>query len=340
MNNRYRLLKSILFSNFSRLRYPYKITFALTYKCNLKCKICKIWKKVHKQELSINEIELIFKNLNNLSWLDLTGGEISVREDLMDAAYAIIKNSHNLSIFHISTNGQLPNKIYSLVKKVIELGVIPIVNISLDGPQEVNDELKGKRGAYNNSIETYKMLKSISKGYYYISCTISNSNIDYLDELVFDLKNIALFSNSDLHFNVFHNSSHYYENDNMDEISNLKIKRLKKYLSLCKRGNIIKTILENLYLKGLFKYLGGDRFPVECQALKSTCFINPYGLVFPCGLYDNVVGDLKDYDYNMNKLWNSKRIIRSREDICQKRCSGCWSPCEAYHALLGHFCMI
>ncbi|MDO8603003.1 MAG: radical SAM protein [Candidatus Omnitrophota bacterium] len=340
MNKKYQLLKNILFSNFRRLEYPYKVTFAMTYKCNLRCKICKIWQKDHKQELSVDEIGLIFKNLKNLSWLDLTGGEISAREDLIDVVCAITKNSNRLAVFHISTNGQLPDRIYLLVRKLIKLGVIPIVNIGLDGPQKVNDELRGKDGAYDSSIETYRMLKSIPKGYYYISCTISNSNIDHLDELVSNLKNISLFSSSDLHFNIFHNSSHYYQNDNINEISNLKIERLKKYFLLCKRGNIIKAILGNLYLEGLFKYLKGNRFPVECQALNSTCFINPYGLVFPCGIYDNIIGNLKDCNYNINKLWNSGHSIKSREFINQKRCPGCWSPCEAYPAILGHLCVV
>ena len=187
MKKEIKLVKNIVLSNFNKsyvFPCPYKLTFSLTYKCNLRCKICRIWEVPYRKELDINEVEKIFKGLRNLSWLDLTGGEITLREDLMEIVKVIIKNSKKLLIFHISTNGQLPHKIFSVVKNILKKGLLPIVNISIDGPRKVNDYLRGKNSAYFNSIETFKMLKTFKKGFYYISCTISNYNIKYLDEIL------------------------------------------------------------------------------------------------------------------------------------------------------------
>lgn len=337
MHKKLSLVRNIFLSNVKSLYSPYKATFALTYKCNLKCKICRIWEWPNKEELNIKEIEKIFKSLKTLSWLDLTGGEITLREDIIEIIKVIIKNVSGLSIFHISTNGQLSNKVYLIAKEILKFKLIPIINISIDGPRIINDNLRGVEGAYLKSLETFNLLKSLNKGYYYLSCTISNYNINYLDELIRGLKNdISCFSFSDLHFNIFHNSPHYYKNNSIDGLSKINFDSIKKYLKFCNKGNIIKRFLEERYIKGLSRYLNGNRFPMMCQALRSTFFINPYGEIYPCGLYNKVIGNLKDYDYNLNKLWNSLNVLRIRGDIAKNDCPGCWSPCEAYPAILGH----
>jgi len=153
------LIRNILVSNLKRLKSPYKLTFALTYRCNLRCKICNIWQIPHRKELSIAEIEKIFANLKNICWLDLTGGEITLREDLADIIGIILKNVKRLTVFHISTNGQPPHRIFSSAKNILRNDLIPVINISIDGPKEINDYLKGKRGAYDSALETFMLLK-------------------------------------------------------------------------------------------------------------------------------------------------------------------------------------
>ena len=54
--------------------------------------------------MKLDELEKIFKNLRGLNWIDLTGGEVTLRRDIIEVIKVIIKNSKNLSIFHISTN--------------------------------------------------------------------------------------------------------------------------------------------------------------------------------------------------------------------------------------------
>lgn len=337
INKKLGLINNIVLSNFKRLASPFKVTFALTYKCNLKCKICKIWKTAHKQELHIDEIGKIFKNLNSLSWLDLTGGEITLRHDSIEIIRLIIKSAKRLSLFHISTNGQFPYRAYLLAKEILKFDISFIINIGLDGPREINDELRGREGAYLNSIEAFKLIKSLNKGYCYLSCTLSDYNIEYIDDLLAELKkDLPHFSYSNLHFNIFHKSGHYYRNQDMDGLSRLDFKKVKKYLILSKSGNLIKKFLEDRYMKGLSKYLNADQFSLKCHALRNSCFINPYGEVYPCGMYDRLIGNLREYDYDLNQLWSNPGLLEVRKEIEDRTCSGCWTPCEAYPAILGN----
>ena len=78
------LAKNILKANLGRLDQPYKLTFALTSKCNYRCQTCNIWQKPPQDELSPSEIELLFKKAPNFSWIDLTGGEVFLRRDFVD----------------------------------------------------------------------------------------------------------------------------------------------------------------------------------------------------------------------------------------------------------------
>lgn len=337
MNRHANLIKNIFISNFRKLSLPYKITFALTYRCNLRCKICRIWEYPCKDELAIEDIERIFKNLNHLNWVDLTGGEITFREEIIEIIKVIIKTSKRILILHISTNGQLPERVFLLAKEILRFNLIPIINISIDGPPMINDHLRGIQGAYLNSLETFKKLKKLTKGYYYLSCTISNYNINYIEDLLISLKkDIPNFIYSDLHFNIFHSSFHYYNNQSIDGFSKINFDTVKNYFALGMRGNPIKIFLEKEYIKGLVKYCNGNKFPVRCQALNSTCFITPWGTVYPCGIYNKPIGELKNYDFDLKELWNSYNALKIRKAIIQKKCSGCWSPCEAYPAILGY----
>jgi len=337
MIRQFNLLRNIFISNFKRLALPYKINLALTYKCNLRCKICKIWRYPSQDELSIENIEIFFRNLNNLSWIDLTGGEVTTREDIVEIIKVIMRNSKNVLIFHISTNGQLPEKTLLLAKEILKFNLSSIISISIDGPAILNDQLRGVPGAYLKSIETFKKLKELIRvGHYYLNCTISNYNVDYIEDLLVSLKrDIPNFIPSDIYFNIFHNSSHYYHNQDIDGFSKISFDSIKKYFSLSAKGNPIKVFLEKEYIKGLVKYCQGDKFPVSCQALNSSCFINPQGMVYPCGIYNRPLGKLKDYDFELRKIWNSYNTLKIREEISQKKCPGCWTPCEAYPAILG-----
>jgi len=340
MVKKLRLIGNIIHSNFKRLSSPYKVIFVLTYKCNLRCEICRIWEKPYREELNAQNIEKIFKSLHNLNWLDLTGGEITLRQDLIEITKLITRSSKRLSLFHVSTNGQLPDKVFSLAKEVIRSNITFMANVSLDGPEDINDRLKGMKGAYENSIETFKLLKSLNKGHPYLSCTLSDYNIGHIDRFLSELKNdLPNISLSDLHFNVFQTSSHYFKNQNTVGLSNASFGKLKKYLRLSKNGNLIKRFLEDRYIKGLDKYGKVGRFATECQVLRNTCFINPYGEVYPCIIYDRLVGNLGEYDYDLNKLWSNQIVLKARQEIDNNACPGCWTPCEAYPAILGNLFM-
>ncbi|MFH1791623.1 MAG: radical SAM/SPASM domain-containing protein [Candidatus Omnitrophota bacterium] len=336
MKNTLVLAKRMLLSGRRKAGLPYKMTFAATYRCNLRCEICGIWRRPHGEEMAVGEIRKMMSGMRGLSWIDLTGGEISVREDVADIAGVIMDSAPGLAVFHVSTNGQMPERIFLLAGEIIKRGLAPVINVSVDGPPRVNDLLRGVEGSYYRSLETFRMLKALKKGHYYLSCTISKYNIDYLEELITVLGKEPCFSPSDLHFNLFHASSHYYGNDQVEGNPGCDPDMIERFMSLAKKGNMIKRFLEDKYITGLRRYLNGDRFPVACQAFNGSLFINPYGDIYPCGMYDRCIGNIRNYGYDMSLLWDSSLAGRVRDDIRGRMCPGCWSPCEAYPSIIAN----
>ncbi|MFH0985174.1 MAG: radical SAM protein [Candidatus Omnitrophota bacterium] len=331
------LFRCVLASNFRRLSSPYKATFAITYRCNLRCSICRIWDQPAVPEMSLSEIEQVFRNFKNLAWLDLTGGELTLREDILEVIRVIARSSSKLILFHISTNGQRPDVVALMAREVLRSGCIPVINVSVDGSVAMNDSLRGMNGSFVKSLDAFKRLKTDNpRGHYYLSCTLSNQNLFHVEEMLSDIYRFyPAFTLADLHFNLCHTSAHYYKNSDVGADKGLEARTVMKYLSWSRRGSLVKAILENQYLGKMRSFLSGNRFPIPCQAFNATCFIDPEGRVYPCGIFNEPAGLLRDFDNNIAKLWRHPGLIAGRGKILQQKCPGCWSPCEAYPALLG-----
>ena len=71
-------------TNVKRPGFPYKLTFAITYWCNYRCTTCNIWQMKPRDELRLEEIREFFKRSNRFVWVDLTGGEVALRKEILD----------------------------------------------------------------------------------------------------------------------------------------------------------------------------------------------------------------------------------------------------------------
>lgn len=331
-------LKNILKSNFSRSVNIYKLNLFVTYKCNFKCKTCFIWNKEDLNELSIAEYAKIFPKLN-VNWIDISGGEIFLRPDLTDLISLIIKSQKRLALLHFPTNGFLTDKITKLVNFVLQNSKIKlIVTISLDGYEELHNFIKGT-DSWRRAIGTYRELKKIriSRFKVFLGYTLSNFNFDKIDKTFAELKKeLPHLDYSDIHINISHTSEHYYSNlsANIDKkdieasVVNYMGKRKYKLYSPV-------DYLEYKYHALIKDYLRDNRTPLSCKSLTNSVFINPEGDIFPCCIYNKNLGNLRDNDYDLNKMLVSKQADTLREEISKHRCPQCWTPCEAYQMILG-----
>jgi len=334
------LFGKILKSNLVKDMYPYKLTFAVTYKCNSKCKTCNIWKKKSENELSINEIDMIFSKYNDFSWVDITGGEIFLRKDIIEIIKIIIQKCKNLYVLHFPTNGLLPELIVEKTKHILRLNPKKlIISVSLDGPKNINDTIRGVPRSFEKAVQTFSELKKIKnkKLKVFFGFTLSKYNIGYFDKMVEEVKKILPWVKyNDFHMNIMHGSAHYYNNRKVEFPRKKVISEIREFIK--KRKGVLNPVLyiEKIYLKLIKKYLITKKTPLPCKALSVSCFIDPYGFVYPCSIMDEKLGSLRDNGYDLKKILNSKKSRNTIKKIRRGQCPMCWTPCEAYQTILGN----
>lgn len=331
--------KNILESNIRRNRFPYKLTFVATYRCQSRCIYCKIWEKEPEGELTLDEIQKFFKKSNKFSWVDLTGGEVTLRNDFAEISGAIISNCKNLYHLHTPTNGLAPALIERKVREILALKPNKfVVTVSLDGPRDLNDKIRGIPGDFDKVIDTVKRLRKIQDRRFQvvIGFTLASGNKGTFTDMIAEVrKEIPDMQPDDFHMNVVHVSGHYYDNVETDALTADLREDLRKYRRMRSHKLTPIGFLEDQYLRLADQYLETGVTPVTCQALAGSVFIDSFGYIYPCSIYSKKMANIKDIDYDLEAYWNTKEVIEARAEIERGECPQCWTPCEAYQSILG-----
>lgn len=339
-------LRKIVRSNLQRLSLPYKLTFAITYKCNQKCRHCNIWKKPERQELELEDFHRFFSSSNEFSWIHLTGGEIFLREDLLEIIRIIFKRAKGLYLLQFPTNGFLTEDIIKTTEKILAIHnkKTPqiLVGVSIDGTQEIHDKLRNTGNAWNNAVNTFVELRKMKPLRAYVGMTLSSSNYHSIDKTYLAIKDKCHdFSYDDLNINFLNRSQHYYDNadDDGTKFSQKEIQSSADVIKwiLAKRGIPItpSQYLSRTYLKHVENSLKSEPIPFTCQALSASCFIDPYGDIFPCIVWAKKVANIQEADFSLKNAWACEHVKTLRKRICKDECPICWTPCEAYPSMLG-----
>jgi hypothetical protein len=56
--------------------------------------------------------------------------------------------------------------------------------------------------------------------------------------------------------------------------------------------------------------------------------------VFPCHILDWPLGNVRELGLDLDALLRAPAARAARARIVRERCHRCWTPCEAYHAML------
>jgi MoaA/NifB/PqqE/SkfB family radical SAM enzyme len=151
-------------------RTPLFVHWTLTYRCDSQCKYCGVW-KIKNEELDLKSIFLIIEQFAQLGTIafSLSGGEPLLREDLKD----IVDFMVDRKIFvNINSNGTL------VPRRIKDLKNVNRIKLSLDGPKEVHDYLRGK-GAFEALCKAIDACRE--NGIKFILNTvISRYNLNYL----------------------------------------------------------------------------------------------------------------------------------------------------------------
>ena len=332
---------AVLRSTVARPPRPLKLNVCLTYWCQYRCKTCNIWKRKPTDELTTSEVLSFIRENPDVNWVDLTGGEIFLRPDIDEIFDAVVTGWRRLALLHFPTNGFLTDRIVASVEKIAGRGPgKTIVTVSLDGDERTNDDIRGIKGGFRRQVETFNALRRIPGVVTVFGVTLSALNLGRFEETFAACAHACPgLRIEDVHLNVAQVSSHYYGNrgdaDVRPEPDAVRAE-IGTYRQLRGRPRSTAQFLESRYLALLDQFLVTGRTPIPCHALRSSCFIDPWGVVYPCITYSTPVGRLRDTGMRLDPIWNSFEAQQMQRDIWRGQCPQCWTACEAYQSLLGN----
>lgn len=331
-------------SNLQELPLPYRLTFAVTNRCQGRCVMCNIWRKPPQDELTLGEIDALFSKADHFSWINLTGGELFQRPDVRDILLAIVNNSRRLYLLNFPTNGYQTADIVAAVETILHNTRLPrlIVSVSLDGPRDLHDRIRGFDGCWENAVKTFSALRDRRSRRFsvYLGHTVQAANLGRFDDTLRAVDHaLGNVSVNDFHLNLAHASALYYDNKDTDALPDperaaAEIERIRKQQT----HNFLDPVafIEHRYQRHVRDYLSSGRGPYVCQAGGASCFIDTTGVVYPCTVFDAPIGALRDFGMDLRRLWGSVTRTDTREFIMSGQCPGCWTPCEAYQTLLAN----
>lgn len=320
-----------------RKKRPVQFTFFLTKRCNARCPFCFYGSGSgdavqREKELSLSEIEHISASLGTLLWLAFSGGEIFLRTDIADIAQTFYRrNRPALMLF--STNGLLTGvikeKIGEIAARCRESTIV--VKLSLDGPQPVHDAIRGA-GSFQRTMATCHVLGKLLDEYPNLELGINTvfcaENQDSMEEIISFVRGLDRIKTHTV--SLIRGEGRQlvdmekYRKAAEQLAANLRTGKSAMYRF---RGARIKAAQDIVQRSLIYETEKQQRRLVPCYAGRLNLVLTETGDLYPCESFTMKMGNLRDSDYDMERILRSPGA-RSILDFIQRK--GCYCSHECY----------
>jgi len=291
--------------------------------------MCNIWKNptVKENEITVDEI----RRLPSVKFINLTGGEPFIREDIEEVVEVCLEKSPRVVI---STSGWFEDRIIKLAERFPKIGI----RISIEGLSCKNDELRGRQGGFDKGLRTLLTLRDMGVKDIGFGCTVSNHNSKDMLSLYRLSKSLGMeFATA-----AFHNSYYFHKGDNMITNRDEVCEDFKTLINWQLRERHPKSWFRAFFNMGLINYIEGNRRMLPCEAGLVNFFIEPYGDVYPCnGLEEKYwkepMGNIRE-TRDFQAIWTSRQAQKVRELVrtCPKNCWMVGTASPVMHKYIQH----
>jgi MoaA/NifB/PqqE/SkfB family radical SAM enzyme len=320
---------------------PVLLNILVTSVCDMRCTHCFFTDELDdrprkKLQMKTHEIERVSETLGgNLGVLILAGGEPFTRKDLPEIVRAFYENNKLESVYLMS-NGQIQKRIIPDVTRILE--ECPNLNVAvalgIDGLKDQHEKIRQKPGSWDIAIDTARQLQAIKREYPRLdiqTCTcFMNTNQDtifeWYDFLKYDLRP------DKVNFNYIRPPSADPKELDIDHSRYSKLAQMidddSRHAALKNNyggdAGFFKAAID-IYMHGLIaKAQEEQKAQMTCYAGTAGGVIYDEGTVSSCENLE-AVGNLRDYDWNFQKLWLSPAMQERRK----KAQSGCFCTHES-----------
>lgn len=248
---------------------PIAVRWQLTYKCPLQCEYCHIW-SINFPELNTGEVFSLLDEMAKCGTrkISFSGGEPMMRKDIGEIIdYCISKK---ISPEINSTGFLIPQNI-GLIRR------LDLLKLSLDGPENIHDRIRGRRGAYHTAIEAARAASAAGIKFIFTT-TLTKLNINHTGYML----ELAGKFNTFVAFQPLKEISYGCAGVKTEKLypSEAEYKNtIKLLISIKKRG---KDRMRNS-LQGLRHIYNWPNYKkLKCYAGQIFCMLAPNGDLYPC----------------------------------------------------------
>jgi AdoMet-dependent heme synthase len=332
--------------SFGRLLAPgvhmpvYALVF-VTNRCNAACEHCFYWQELNqhvKDELTVDEYDKLARSMGPVFQLTFTGGSPELRRDLPD----VVERFHH----HCSPSqmtfcmlGHATDRILQHTEQMLRRcpGQRLKIAISLDGLEEEHDELRRVPGLFQRVVATVRELGALKKQWpnlrLDIGITVHALNYETAERT-------ALWARKNLPIDVLKpilvrgNPLNPKTLGDVCKTTYLKVvEQDKDWVSGLNGGlfspmDFVVSAKEALQRELITRISHTQVADVTCGGARETAVIYPTGKVAGCELRDNVLGNVRDVEYDLSRIWFNDQadIFRSTSGKVEE-CRGCYHHC-------------
>ena len=324
---------------------PYKLEIMTTFACQGRCRTCNIWSRYLEapddrlRELSADEILRFTTSVREqVGWISLTGGEATLRNDLLEIVEGIVRAyDRRLVLLSITTNGLDPMRggaVFSEIARMTKGRTSVFVSVSLDGVGDEYDRVRGVPGGFLKVCSSMETLTRLSREHSHFTAgyqmTLSRLNAGHAVETYQFARQApsapTVTIATDSHQLTQGKAGICVLND-VPTVGPI-LDRIAKRVRLTG----FEAITSRVYLELAREYLESGVAPLDCVGGEVAVTIDPYGNVLPCDVIDLPLGNLHETDFDLLRLIRGPSY---REGMANVRgCRKCWTPCLAYPTIL------
>lgn len=295
------------------------VSVILTYRCNSHCSMCYTWKN---PSLPFEEVtlETLAKIPSGIANLNLTGGEPTLRKDLIEIVDLLYPKAKKLEI---SSNGTHPDRLEPIISKYPDVKV----RFSLEGSEVTSNRIRGEKDGFNTKVKGLLRLQELGGKDLGFAITIQDDNLqDLLGLYQFAEKNCFELATSALH-----NGFQFHKIDNLPYDRLRLAREIERLITAQLKTRSVKNWFRAYLNLGLIaKVLGQDRL-LPCNAATDFMFIDPWSEVYACNVRPDLrVGNLEDQAWD--EIYNGRTAQEVRGKVAQ--CTqNCWMVGSARTAM-------
>ncbi len=313
---------------------PTVLIFNCTWVCDARCEMCSNWKRGdRKLDMTFAQIEKCFQSdfWKHIEIANVSGGEPTTRNDLVEICEVMLDRFPRLRKFGINTTGLTPKRAIPMIEKIAaacqKRGIIFATRVSIDGVGDMHNLVRNVPRGFDKAYETIQAMREMQSRYrfnYGVSTTIFSMNLH-------DAENILAWARKeqlDIVFNMIRFTEPMLGNTGLENVQKPvgpEEERMRQFFLDRVRMDPLMDGQNYIYMHYADMIANGYHRLAPCPFQSQGIMLNPEGGLYFCENSD-AIGNVTEHD--PGELYFRKASQAHRDDVRDKKCPTCLSPCQ------------